>query len=157
MCPKWKAQRKVLWAKVQKDTGRWKSRWKVRDFLADERCSRAVLDFSSTTGVGMLVPAEEEVGSEASEWELRERQEWEEEKRAEAEEVGAAGDEEEEYGADGAFFWLFLLSFALLQTFLLCNFLGAHLAFLGEAWAEGNGELATCRHRADSGQETDCT
>jgi len=29
--------------------------------------------------------------------------------------------------------------------------------FLGQAWAEGKGELATCRHRADSGQETDCT
>jgi len=38
-----------------------------------------------------------------------------------------------------------------------CNFLGAHHIFLGQAWAEGKGELATCRHRADSGQETDCT
>jgi len=25
-----------------------------------------------------------------------------------------------------------------------------HLIFLGQAWAEGNGELPTCRHRADS-------
>jgi len=25
---------------------------------------------------------------------------------------------------------------------------------LGQAWAEGNGKLATCRHRADSGGET---
>jgi len=25
--------------------------------------------------------------------------------------------------------------------------------FLGQAWAEGEGELATCRHRADCGQE----
>ena len=28
--------------------------------------------------------------------------------------------------------------------------------FVGQAWVEGKGELATCRHRADSGQETDC-
>jgi len=36
----------------------------------------------------------------------------------------------------------------------LGNFLGAHLIFLGPAWAEGKGELATCSHRADSGQRT---
>jgi len=33
--------------------------------------------------VGRLVPAEEDVGSEAPEWELRERREQEEERRAE--------------------------------------------------------------------------
>ena len=32
------------------------SRWKIRDLLADERCSQAVLDFLSTTDVGRLVP-----------------------------------------------------------------------------------------------------
>ena len=33
------------------------------------------------------------------------------------------------------------------------------VSFLGQAWAEGKGELATCRHRADSGWEkwTKCT
>jgi len=92
VCPEWKTQQKILWAEVQKETGRWKSRWKVRDLLADERCSRAVLDFLSTTDLGRLVPAEEDVGSEASEWELRECREREEERRAEAEEVGAAGE-----------------------------------------------------------------
>jgi len=25
---------------------------------------------------------------------------------------------------------------------------------MGQAWAEGKGKLATCRHRADSGGET---
>jgi len=30
-------------------------------------------------------------------------------------------------------------------------------AFWGQAWAEGKGVLATCRHCADSGQELDCT
>ena len=41
----------------------------------------------------------------------------------------------------------------------LCYFLGAHLIFLGQAWAEGEGELAACRHRADCGQENwvNCT
>jgi len=53
-----------------------------------------VLDFLSSTDVGKIVPAvkEDDAGSEASEWELRERAEREEEKRAEelgAEDVGA--------------------------------------------------------------------
>jgi hypothetical protein len=37
----------------------------------------------------------------------------------------------------------------------LCLFFGALSIFLGQAWAEGKGELATGRHRAESGQETD--
>jgi hypothetical protein len=63
--------------------------------LADERCSRAVLDFLSTTDVGRRVPApdEEDAQSEASEWELRERREREEERRAEAEGMGAEVEE----------------------------------------------------------------
>jgi len=43
-----------------------------------------------------------------------------------------------------------------VRHLLLCNFLDAHLDLLGQAWAGAKGELATCRHRADSGQETDC-
>ena len=39
MCPEWKAQQKILWAEVENETGRWKSRWTVRDLLADERCA----------------------------------------------------------------------------------------------------------------------
>jgi hypothetical protein len=35
-------QQNILWAEIRKETGRWESRWKVRDLLADERCSRAV-------------------------------------------------------------------------------------------------------------------
>jgi len=44
-CLEWKMQQKVLWAEVQKETGRWKSRWKIRDLLADRRCGQPVLDF----------------------------------------------------------------------------------------------------------------
>jgi len=55
-----------------------------------------VLDFLTSTGVGKIVPAvEEDAGSEASEWELRERMEQEQERRAEAEALGA----EDEAGA----------------------------------------------------------
>jgi hypothetical protein len=95
VCAAWRDQQRTLWAEVRKETGRWKSRWKVRDLLADERCSRAVLDFLSTTDVGRLVPAaaEEDAQSEASEWELRERREREEERREEAEELGAEAEE----------------------------------------------------------------
>jgi len=38
-CPEWKAQQKILWVEVKKETRRWKDRWKIRDLLADERCS----------------------------------------------------------------------------------------------------------------------
>ena len=69
-------------------TGRWKERWKVRDLLADGRCSRAVLDFLSSTDVGRRVPAEDEVVSEVSEAEVRE---FLEEQGAGADGAGAGG------------------------------------------------------------------
>jgi len=53
-------QQKILWAEVQKKTGRWKSWWTVWDLLADRRCGRAVLDFLTSADVGRLVPQEEE-------------------------------------------------------------------------------------------------
>jgi hypothetical protein len=37
----------------------------------------------------------------------------------------------------------------------LCNFLDAPFTFLEQAWAEGKGELAMSRLRADCGRETD--
>jgi len=58
LCPERKAQKKILWAEVLKETGKWKSRWKIRDLLADARCSQAVLDFLNATGVGRRVQAE---------------------------------------------------------------------------------------------------
>jgi len=62
----------------------------VRDLLADGRCSRAVLDFLSSTDVGRRVPAEAEddAVSAVSELEVRE---WLEEQGAGAEEPGAGG------------------------------------------------------------------
>jgi len=50
-------------------------------------------DFPSATDVGIRrVPAEEDAGGEASEWELRECREREEEREAEVDELGAAGE-----------------------------------------------------------------
>jgi len=49
-----------------------------------------------------------------------------------------------------------LLSSTFVRLPFLYNLLGAHIIF-GQAWTEGKGELATCSHCADSGQETDCT
>ena len=66
-----------------------KSRFEIRNLLADVRCSQAVLDFLSATDVGRLVPAEEDADSETPEWELHERREREEQRRPEAEELGA--------------------------------------------------------------------
>jgi len=89
-------QQKILWAKMKKETGRWKSRWKNRDLLADGRCSQAVLDFLTATDVGRRVLTVEDAGSEASKWELQERRELKGEREAEAEELGAeveAGEE----------------------------------------------------------------
>ena len=90
-CPKWKPQQKALWAEVKKETERWKDRWKMRDLLADGRCSRAVLDFLSATDVGRRVPGveEDDAVSAVSELEVRE---WMEEQGAGAEEPGAGGE-----------------------------------------------------------------
>jgi hypothetical protein len=79
--PALKCQQKTPWAEVRRETGRGKDRFKIRDLFADERCSQAILDFLATTDVGRLAPkpAEEDAQSEASEWELRERNEREEE------------------------------------------------------------------------------
>jgi len=71
---------------VRKETGRWKDRWKIRDLLVGERCSRAALDFLTSTDLGRQVPAEEEdTVSEVPEVEVRE---WEEEQGEGAEEPG---------------------------------------------------------------------
>jgi len=71
VCPEWKAQQKILWAEVRKETGKWKDWWTIRDLLADERCSRAVLDFLTSTDVVRRMPAEEEdTVSEVSEAEI---------------------------------------------------------------------------------------
>jgi len=90
-CPERKPHQKILWAEVKKETGRWEDRWKVQDLLADARCSRAVLDFLSSTDVGRRVPAEaeEDAVSAVSELEVRE---WLEEQGAEAEELGGGGE-----------------------------------------------------------------
>ena len=68
-------------------TKKGKRKWRVRDLLADERCSPAVLDFLRTTYVGRAAPPVEE------NWDSDE----EDEERA----VAAAGvmrEEEEEPG-----------------------------------------------------------
>ena len=74
---------------MKKETGRWKGRWKVKDVLAGERCSRAVLDFLTATDVGRRVLVEEEDAvSAVSEVEVRE---WLEEQGAGAMELGEEG------------------------------------------------------------------
>ena len=60
-------QQEILWEEVKKETGRWMDRWKIRDPLADERCSRAVLDFLFSTDVGRRVPAEDDAAIEVLE------------------------------------------------------------------------------------------
>jgi len=39
VCLEWKAQQKILWAEVWKESGRGKSRFTIRDLLAHGRCS----------------------------------------------------------------------------------------------------------------------
>jgi len=63
VCPERKPQQKILWVELLKESGRRESRWRIRDFLADGRCSQSVLDFLSTTEVGRQVPAEEDAGA----------------------------------------------------------------------------------------------
>ena len=94
-CPEWKGQQRTLWKEVWEETGRGKRRWRAHELFADRRCSKAVLDFLPSTDMGMVVPAgeaEDDAGSESSEWELRERWEREEEREAVAVALGT-GDE----------------------------------------------------------------
>ena len=154
---------------MRKETGKWKSRWKIRDLLADERCSRAVLDFLTSTDVGRLVPPLEEgdAGREVSEWELRERQEREEEREAEAEELGATGELGDGRatavpshpivhgvvrrgvggGGDRCAFLVFSFGISFVVSLVRV------ISWWERPGRRANGERATCRHRADSGQE----
>ena len=70
----------------KKETGRWKDRWKIRDLLAEGRCSQAVLDFLSSMDVGRQVPTkEDDAVSAVSKLEVRE---WLDEQEVGAEEPG---------------------------------------------------------------------
>jgi len=138
-------QQKILWAEVQKGTGRWMSRWTVRGLLADGRCGQAVLDFLSFMDVGRLAPPLEEgdARSEVSERELWER---EGEQKAEVEELGAAG----ELGA-GEELPLFLLFHGISRRgvgdgprffcYFLCDFLSAHLSSRDRPGRRAKGSL----------------
>jgi hypothetical protein len=44
----WRGQQRTLWAEVRKEPARGKSRWKVRDLLADKRCSRSTTEIVSS-------------------------------------------------------------------------------------------------------------
>jgi len=89
-CPERKPQQKILWAEVKQETGRWKDRWKVRDRMADGRCSRAVLGFLSLTDVGRRVLAETEDDAVSAVSQLKVQQ-WLEEHGAGAVEAGTGG------------------------------------------------------------------
>ena len=143
-----------------------KDRWKIRDLLADERCGRAVLDFLYSMDMGRRGPVEEDDAVSAV---------------SELEEQGVAGGAGS--GGRGAGCWgdstvpphatlhgvcrtglkgggvdsgpSFVFSF-VFHARSPFNFLVAPHIFLGQAWTEGKGELATCRHCADSGLDTDC-
>jgi len=52
----WKSQQKTLWAEVRRATGNGKNRVKIRDLLADERCTRPILDFLHTTAGARAEP-----------------------------------------------------------------------------------------------------
>ena len=143
-CPEWEAQQKILWAKVKKETGRWKDRWKIRDLLAEERCSRAVLDFLSSTGVGRHVPAEDDVVSEESEAELRE---WEE--GQEAVEPGAGRESSPLLLPTPDFMSSFLCLFPLSLS-LLFPWRVSHLSGTGQ----GGGQRGACNMPSPRGQRT---
>jgi len=141
---------------VFNETKRWKSRWKVRDLLADGRCSQAVLDFLTSTDVGRRVPAEEEAVSAVSEAELRDREQGQ--GRGAGRLAGITTVPAHAWlhgvrrrGLGGSIF------ICLSHLSFFCDSLGALHFLRGQAWAEGKVELATCRHCADSRQETDCT
>ena len=72
-CPQWKSQQEG----GQRRNRPRRKPVKISELFADERCSKAILDFLATTEVGRIAGppvADEEPGSEASEWEKRERE-----------------------------------------------------------------------------------
>jgi len=69
----WSSGRSCRW-RCGRKVGGGKSRFKIQDLLAG-RFSQVILDSPSTTDVGRLVPAEEDMESEMSEWEFRDRRE----------------------------------------------------------------------------------
>ena len=98
-CPQWKCQQKTLWTTVLKETKkapgptRRRDRTSIAKLLADERCSKAVLQFFATTDVGRtsgppVAESEEDVASAVSEWEARDQAERLEEMRAEEVRLG---------------------------------------------------------------------
>jgi len=98
VCLEWKAQQKILWAEVREGSGRGKSRFMIREFLANGRCCQTALDFLSAAGVGggeggvgfgsgCGRRTEQNIG--VASWELRRRNGKEGEQRQEAEELGA--------------------------------------------------------------------
>jgi len=146
VCPEWKAQQKILWAEVWEEAGSGKSPFKVWDLLADGRCSQAVLGFLSTTDVGRLVPAEEGAASAGS---------GKRSGRRRPKELGGEGEEQPPFMAqERSREWVtaFLCSFLCLSLAISSVWHTSHL--LGQAWAEGKGELATCHLRADYGRQT---
>jgi len=131
----WKMQQMILWAEVLKETKRWKSRWTVRDLLADGRCGQAVLDLLSTTDVGRLAPPLAE-GDDARSgkrngrerrrsWVLRRN--W-----------GPGRNCRCFYPHPPSWHRRTRSRGALSFVSLLCNFLGRNFSFLGQAWAESN-------------------
>jgi len=153
---------------VKKETGRWKDRWKVRDLMADGRCSRAVLEFLSSTDVGrrVLAEAEDDAVSAVSEWRCGSR--WRSRERGPRRRAprghNCSSPRRTSWRPHGWRRRRAGVSFPLLSpsslTFALLSFV-IHLVRFTSSWdrprRRAEGALAMSRHCADSGQETDCT
>jgi len=165
--------RKSYGRDVLKESGRRKHRFTIRDLLADKKCSQAVLNFLSALEVGRLVPTGEDAGSEVlsgSAESGKDRGGWRRELWVSVGRWVVGRSRRCSYprppswhppkmGSMGRVY-ISLCHFPLPKSLLSAaisfvkTFLGAYLNLLGQAWAEGKGELATCRHRAGSGRET---
>jgi len=77
VCTTWKKQQKILWKAVRVQTKRGRDRFRIADLFADERCTKAILEFLESTDVGKK--AREEEWEQASDG------------TAEEQEVGAEG------------------------------------------------------------------
>jgi len=93
-CPKWKAQRKILWTEVREESERGKSQFEIRD--PPRRCEvqPGGTRLPLCNGCGRLVPAEEDAGGARCQSGSSESAGSGKERRAEAEELGADGEEQ---------------------------------------------------------------
>ena len=158
VCPEWKVQQKILRAEVQKETRRWRAGGRSGIYFPMGDVGRRCWAFSPqrmwegwcrlwkrvTPGVRLQSRSSGSAGSGKRNERWRRRS-------GVLREDGVPG-RNCRCSCPRPPSWHLrtrLSGGPLFLCHFLCDFLCARLICLGQAWAEGEGDLATCRHCAD--------